>query len=87
MIAREIDVCTVTTLSLNKVACRYVERMEGGREERGREEGGKRRGKRGREKEEGKKRGGVGDILLALRVCANLFPDIQWLGQRYCRTC
>ena len=47
MIAWEIDVCTVTTLSLNKVACRYVERMEGGREERGREEGGKRRGKRG----------------------------------------
>ena len=59
----------------------------GGERREAEKRGGKRRGKRGGEKEEGKKRGGVGDILLALRVCANLFPDIQWLGQRYCRTC
>ena len=50
MIAWEIDVCTVMTLSLNSVPCRCVERMEGAREEGGREEGG-------REEEEGKRKG------------------------------
>ena len=46
MIAWEIDVCTVMTLSLNSVPCRCVERMEGAREEGSREEEeGKRRGR------------------------------------------
>ena len=46
MIAREIDVCTVMTLSLNSVPCRCVEGMEGAREEGSREEEeGKRRGR------------------------------------------
>ena len=46
MIAWEIDVCTVMTLSLNSGPCRCVERMEGAKEEGGREEEeGKRRGR------------------------------------------
>ena len=70
MIAREIDVCTVTTLSLNKVACRYVERMEGGREERGREEGGKEEGKKRTGKRGGEKEGWSGGYSSGIKsVC------------------